>query len=48
MNHPASQVTPLPYLDRLQALKGKMRDFARVWNLDGRSAEICQIEWSGP
>jgi hypothetical protein len=31
-----------------QALKGKVRDFGRVWNLDGRSAEICQIDWSGP
>ena len=31
-----------------QALKGKVRDFGRVWNLDGRSAEICQIEWVGP
>lgn len=31
-----------------QSLKGKVRDFGRVWNFDGRSAEICQIEWSGP
>ena len=31
-----------------QALKGKVRDFGRVWNLDGRSAEICRIDWSGP
>ncbi len=31
-----------------RSLKGKVRDFGRVWNLDGRSAEICQIEWSGP
>jgi hypothetical protein len=31
-----------------RALKGKVRDFGRVWNLDGRSAEICQIEWAGP
>lgn len=31
-----------------RAIKGKVRDFGRVWNLDGRSAEICQIEWSGP
>lgn len=31
-----------------QALKGKVRDFGRVWNLDGRSAEICQIAWAGP
>jgi hypothetical protein len=30
------------------ALRGKVRDFGRVWNLDGRSAEICQIEWQGP
>ena len=31
-----------------QAIKSKVRDFGRVWNFDGRSAEICQIEWSGP
>jgi len=30
------------------AIKGKVRDFGRVWNLDGKSAEICQIEWVGP
>ena len=37
-----------PDITVAQALKGKVRDFGRVWNLDGRSAEICQIEWSGP
>ncbi len=26
----------------------KLRDFGRVWNFDGRSAEICAIDWSGP
>jgi len=31
-----------------QSIKGKVRDFGRVWNLDGRSAEICQIDWRGP
>jgi len=31
-----------------QALRGKVRDFGRVWNLDGRSAEICPIDWQGP
>ena len=31
-----------------QALKGKVRDHGRVWNFDGRSAEICQIDWVGP
>jgi len=31
-----------------QANRGKVRAFGRVWNFEGRSAEICQIEWSGP
>lgn len=31
-----------------RALKGKVRDLGRVWNFDGRSAEICDIAWSGP
>ena len=31
-----------------QAVEGKVRDFGRVWNLDGRSAEICQVDWRGP
>lgn len=30
------------------ANQGKVRAFGRVWDLDGRSAEICQIDWSGP
>ena len=37
-----------PDITVARALKGKVRDFGRVWNLDGRSAEICQIEWTGP
>ncbi|MEM0923804.1 MAG: DUF1326 domain-containing protein [Pseudomonadota bacterium] len=31
-----------------QAGKSKIRDFGRVWNFDGGSGEICEIEWSGP
>lgn len=31
-----------------RALKGKVRDFGRVWNLDGQSAELCEIDWRGP
>lgn len=31
-----------------QALIGRVRAFGRVWNLEGRSAEICQIRWEGP
>ncbi|GIT91905.1 hypothetical protein JANAI62_23620 [Jannaschia pagri] len=30
------------------ANKGRVRAFGRVWDFDGRSAEICQIDWSGP
>jgi hypothetical protein len=30
------------------AKKGKVRAFGRVWDFDGRSAEICQIDWRGP
>lgn len=30
------------------ATKGKVRAFGRVWDFDGRSAEICQIDWRGP
>jgi len=31
-----------------RALKGRVRDFGRVWDFDGRSAELCAINWSGP
>lgn len=30
------------------ATKGRVRAFGRVWDLEGRSAEICQIDWKGP
>jgi len=31
-----------------QADQGKVRAYGRVWDFDGRSAEICQIDWYGP
>ena len=31
-----------------QGVKAKVRDFGRVWNFDNKSAELCNIEWSGP
>ena len=31
-----------------KGLKGKVRDFGRVWNFDEKSAELCAIDWSGP
>lgn len=30
------------------ATKGRVRSHGRVWDFDGRSAEICQIDWKGP
>ncbi len=31
-----------------KANEARIRAFGRVWDFAGRSAEICQIEWSGP
>lgn len=28
--------------------KSRVRDYGRVWDFGGKSAEICPIEWSGP
>lgn len=30
------------------ANQGRVRAYGRVWDFDGRSAEICQISWSSP
>jgi hypothetical protein len=30
------------------ATQGRVRAYGRVWDFDGRSAEICQIDWQGP
>ncbi|MDJ0859518.1 MAG: DUF1326 domain-containing protein [Dinoroseobacter sp.] len=29
-------------------LRSKLRDYGRVWDLSGKSADICPIHWSGP
>jgi hypothetical protein len=31
-----------------KAIRGRVRAFGRVWDFDGRSGEICQIDWKGP
>lgn len=31
-----------------KAIQGRVRAFGRVWDFDGRSGEICQIDWKGP
>ena len=28
--------------------KSRVRDYGRVWDFDGKSAEISPIEWAGP
>ncbi|MCY4542960.1 MAG: DUF1326 domain-containing protein [Rhodobacteraceae bacterium] len=30
------------------ATKGRVRAYGRVWDFQGRSAEICAIDWRGP
>jgi hypothetical protein len=37
-----------PEVTVARATKGRVRAFGRVWDFDGRSAEICPIAWSGP
>jgi hypothetical protein len=37
-----------PDITIAQANKGRVRAHGRVWDFDGRSAEICQIDWHGP
>lgn len=37
-----------PDITVAQATQGRVRAFGRVWDFDGRSAEICQIDWKGP
>lgn len=29
-------------------LKSKVRDYGRVWDFGGKSAEVCAIDWHGP
>jgi hypothetical protein len=37
-----------PDITIAQATQSRVRAFGRVWDFVGRSAEICQISWSGP
>jgi hypothetical protein len=31
-----------------KGLRSKVRDYGRVWDFGGKSAEICPIKWGGP
>lgn len=37
-----------PDITVAKADQGRVRAFGRVWDFDGLSAEICQIDWHGP
>lgn len=37
-----------PDITVARAEQGRVRAYGRVWDFDGRSAEICQIDWKGP
>lgn len=36
-----------PDITVAHATKGRVRAHGRVWDFEGRSAEICQIDWAG-
>lgn len=37
-----------PDIVAARGLKSKVRDYGRVWDFGGKSAEICSIDWKGP
>ncbi|MCP5087665.1 MAG: DUF1326 domain-containing protein [Rhodobacteraceae bacterium] len=37
-----------PDITVAQGTRSRVKDHGRVWNFDGKSAEICAIDWSGP
>lgn len=37
-----------PEVIAARGLRSRVRDYGRVWDLDGKSAEICKIDWKGP
>ncbi len=37
-----------PQITVARSIESRVRAFGRVWNLGGRSAEICKLDWKGP
>ena len=37
-----------PDIIAAKGVRSKVRDYGRVWDFGGKSAEICPIDWSGP
>ncbi len=36
-----------PNIIAARGLKSKVRDYGRIWDMSGKSAEICPIDWKG-
>ena len=30
-----------------KGIKSKVRDYGRIWDFGGKSAEVCPIDWKG-
>ena len=37
-----------PDIIAARGLRSKVRDYGRVWDFGGKSAEVCAIKWGGP
>jgi len=37
-----------PDIIAAQGVRSKVRDYGRIWDFGGKSAEICPINWGGP
>lgn len=37
-----------PDIIAARGTRSKLRDFGRVWDFSGKSAEVCPIDWKGP
>ena len=37
-----------PDIIAARGVKSKVRDYGRIWDFGGKSAEICAIDWKGP
>jgi hypothetical protein len=36
-----------PDIIAAKGIRSKVRDYGRVWDFGGRSAEVCPIDWKG-
>ena len=36
-----------PDIIAAKGIKSKVRDYGRVWDFSGKSAEVCPIDWKG-